>query len=55
MTQQQLTDAIKKTIDEWKVPEAVLNKWGYSQYQSDVFKTEVLYKDEIYREIFKSY
>ena len=55
VTQQQLTDAIKKTIDEWKVPEDVLNKWDYSKYQSDVFKTEVLYKDEIYREIFKSY
>jgi len=55
VTQQQLTDAIKETIDKWKVPEDVLNKWGYSKYQSDVFKTEVLYKDEIYKEIFKSY
>ena len=44
VTQQQLTDAIKKTIDEWKVPKEISDKWNLNDIE-DVqnFKKQLLY------------
>ena len=42
VTQQQLTDAIKKTIDEWKVPEDIKRKWLNPERTEDLFKEELL-------------
>ena len=42
VTQQQLTDAIKKTIDEWKVPEDIKKKWLNPERTEEMFKEELL-------------
>ena len=42
VTQQQLTDAIKKTIDEWKVPEDIKRKWLNPERTEEMFKEELL-------------
>ena len=42
VTQQQLTDAIKKTIDEWKVPEDIKWKWLNPERTEEMFKEELL-------------
>ena len=44
VTQQQLTDAIKKTIDEWKVPEEISDKWNLNDIEDvQTFKKQLLY------------
>ena len=43
VTQQQLTDAIKKTIDEWKVPEEISDKWNLNDIEDvQTFKKQLL-------------
>ena len=43
VTQQQLTDAIKKTIDEWKVPEEISDKWNLNNIEDvQTFKKQLL-------------
>ncbi len=32
VTQTQLTEKMKETIEEWDMPDAVLNKWGNLGY-----------------------
>ena len=41
VTQQQLTDAIKKTIDEWKVLEDIKKKWLNPERTEEMFKEEL--------------
>ena len=44
VTQQQLTDAIKKTIDEWKVPKEISDKWNLNDIEDvQTFKKQLLY------------
>ena len=44
VTQQQLTDAIKKTIDEWKVPKEISDKWNFNDIEDvQTFKKQLLY------------
>ena len=43
VTQQQLTDAIKKTIDEWKVPDEISDKWNLNDIEDvQTFKKQLL-------------
>ena len=43
VTQEQLTDAIKKTIDEWKVPEEISDKWNLNDIEDvQTFKKQLL-------------
>ena len=42
VTQQKLTDAIKETIDKWKVPEDIKRKWLNPERTEEMFKDELL-------------
>ena len=42
VSQQQLTDAIKETIDKWKVPEDIKRKWLNPERTEEMFKDELL-------------
>lgn len=55
VTQEELTTAVKKALDEWVVPKEVLDNWDYTGERAKLFKKEVLYKHNSYLEIFKTY
>ena len=40
VTQQQLTNAVKKAIEEWNVPEKVLENWNFGLSEGVKFKNE---------------
>lgn len=42
VTQEQLTEVMRKTIEEWNIPDAVLNKWGKLGYSKNKLKEEIL-------------
>ena len=43
VTQQQLTDAMRKTIEEWKVPKEISDKWNLNDIEdAQTFKKQLL-------------
>jgi len=43
VTQQKLTDAIKETIDKWKVPKEISDKWNLNDIEDvQTFKKQLL-------------
>ena len=43
MAQEQLTDAIKKTIDEWEMPRIISDKWNLKDMEAvQTFKKQLL-------------
>ena len=41
VTQEQLTEVMSKTIEEWNIPSDILTKWGYDG-ELEMFKNEKL-------------
>ena len=51
VTQEGLTEAMKKAIDDWVIPDAVLEHWGYGLRDGLKFKNEKIlpYLDSIFK------